>query len=334
MKKYNEITLLHVIACCMILLCHFFQDAGIGSLGEIFLAGLSVFFIVSGFLTGFKPRYNAKWLGSRFKRILVPYYIIMLICVVLIVLFTNGFNAQSALHLITATQGINYLFWPYQGYGAMTGLGHLWYITIILICFTITPVLDWLYKRISPSLKSLYLFLLILICAVQPVMMFMGIQISYIISFMIGYLIAKKNYVFTGRRYAGIVIIFLIVTAIRFIGMKLIDGSDFYDRYIALVSQGSLAVVIYSTVFFLGCKVPKAVASLAQNYFIVLFASIIYEVYLVHYFFLRGPWPVKNYIHNIYMADLTVAALSILFALAISKIVKRVTSSKTILTDK
>lgn len=165
-------------------------------------------------------------------------------------------------------------------------------------------------------------------------MMFMGIQISYIISFMIGYLIAKKNYVFTGRRYAGIVIIFLIVTAIRFIGMKLIDGSDFYDRYIALVSQGSLAVVIYSTVFFLGCKVPKAVASLAQNYFIVLFASIIYEVYLVHYFFLRGPWPVKNYIHNIYMADLTVAALSILFALAISKIVKRVTSSKTILTDK
>lgn len=183
-------------------------------------------------------------------------------------------------------------------------------------------------------MKSIYLFLLVMICVAQPLLMFIGIQISYLISFIIGYLIAKTNYVFTGRRYAGIVIIFLTVTAIRFIGMKLIDGTDLYDRYIALVSQGSLAVLVYSTIFFMGCRMPRTIATVAKNYFIVLFASIIYEVYLVHYVFLRGPWPIKDYIHNIYFADFTVAVLSILFALAISKIIKRVTSNKKVLIDK
>ena len=264
-KKFPEITLLHVIACCMILVCHFFQDAGIGSLGEMFLAGLSVFFIVSGFLTGFKPNYNGNWLRSRFKRILIPYYAITAVFVLLIFLFSKEFKIISALHLATATQGLNYFIWPYHGYGAMPGLGHLWYITVILICFTLTPILDKIYKKISPSLKSIYIFLVILICVIQPLLMFVGIQIAYIVSFLIGYLIAKENYVFTTRRYLGIVAIFFFVTGIRFIGMQLIDGSDFYDRYIALVSQGSLAVLVYSSIFYLGCKIPKTIAALAQT---------------------------------------------------------------------
>lgn len=323
-KKFPEITLLHVIACCMILVCHFFQDAGIGSLGEMFLAGLSVFFIVSGFLTGFKPNYNGNWLRSRFKRILIPYYAITAVFVLLIFLFSKEFKIISALHLATATQGLNYFIWPYHGYGAMPGLGHLWYITVILICFTLTPILDKIYKKISPSLKSIYIFLVILICVIQPLLMFVGIQIAYIVSFLIGYLIAKENYVFTTRRYLGIVAIFFFVTGIRFIGMQLIDGSDFYDRYIALVSQGSLAVLVYSSIFYLGCKIPKTIAALAQNYFVILFASIIYEVYLVHYFFLRGPWPVKNYVDNLFLADFIVAVLSFVVALVFSKIIKRI----------
>lgn len=63
MVLYHEITILHVVACSMILLCHFFQDAKIGSLGEVFLSGLSIFFIVSGFLTGLKPGYDRKWIN-------------------------------------------------------------------------------------------------------------------------------------------------------------------------------------------------------------------------------------------------------------------------------
>ena len=106
--------------------------------------------------------------------------------------------------------------------------------------------------------------------------------------------------------------------------MQLIDGSDFYDRYIALVSQGSLAVLVYSSIFYLGCKIPKTIAALAQNYFVILFASIIYEVYLVHYFFLRGPWPVKNYVDNLFLADFIVAVLSFVVALVFSKIIKRI----------
>ena len=92
----------------------------------------------------------------RFKRILLPYYIVIFVFLLLI-LFTAEFNLSSAVHLATATQGINYLYWPYKNYGAMPGTGHLWYITIILLCFIFTPILDWLYNRYSPSLKQLYI---------------------------------------------------------------------------------------------------------------------------------------------------------------------------------
>lgn len=322
MVKYHEITILHVLACSMILLCHFFQDAKVGSLGEVFLSGLSIFFIVSGYLTGLKPSYDRKWINSRFKRILLPYYIVIFIFLLLLYLYTAEFNLLSAIHLATATQGINYFYWPYHNYGAMLGTGHLWYITIILLCFIFTPILDRLYNRYSPSLKQLYIFLAITICIVQPLLIYCGFQTSYIISFLIGFLIAREKYVITNRRYLGITLLFAAITAVRFAGMKFIDGTIIYDRYIALVSQGSLAVFIFSSVFFVGRKIPNVVSSVGQNRIIVLFASIIYEIYLLHYFFLRGPWAIKNYVANAFVADIIVAVLSITVGLILSKSIK------------
>ena len=328
MKKYHEITILHVLACGMILLCHFFQDAKIGSLGEIFLAGLSVFFIVSGFLTGLKPKYNTGWLRNRFKRILLPYYVVTFSFLILLFFFTNEFNLISTIHLATASQGINYFIWPYDLYGAMPGIGHLWYITIILLCFVFTPILDKLYKRYTPTLTDLYVFLAILICAVQPILIYFGIQISYIISFLIGFLYARQGYVMTAKRYLSITLIFTVITIIRFIGMRFIDGSVFYDRYIALVSQGALAVFIFTTIFFIGRLLPEATSSIGKSKVVVLLASIIYEIYLLHYFFLRGPWPIKNYIGNLFVADLIIVLLSIIVGLILSKSMKRFLGTK------
>lgn len=324
MKRLPEITILHVVACGMILLCHFFQDAKIGSLGEVFLGGLSLFFIVAGFLTGLKPAFNAKWLKSRFRRLLVPYFVIILIMMALIYCFTTDFNSKSASHLLLCAQGINYFYWPYNSYGSFPGMGHLWYVTIILLCFIITPLLDWTYKKLDLSLRRIYLSIAALVCIVQPLLILAGIQISYIISFLIGFIFARQNYTVTTQRFLCFVGIFVMITAIRFIGMAFIDGSIIYDRYIALVSQGATGWLVFATVFWLGRVVDDNMKTIGDSAIVLYLSSIIYEIYLLHYFFLRGPWPISKYIPNLLVADMLVVLLSIIVGTALSKGISKI----------
>jgi len=219
------------------------------------------------------------------------------------------------------TQGTNYFIWPYNGYGAMVGLGHLWYVTIILLCFVLTPLLDKVYRKFTPTINQTYSFFAICICFIQPLLILVGIQISYIISFLIGFMIAKTHYTITTKRFVGIVGLFLAITIIRFIAMRLIDGSIIYDRYIALVSQGSLAVLTFCLIFYVGQKLKATTNRIGSSKIVLLLASIIYEIYLLHYFFLRGPWPIKKYVDNIIVTDLIVVILSISVGLILSRLI-------------
>ncbi len=319
MKQYHEITILHVIACMMILLCHFFQDAKLSGLGEIFLSGLSLFFIISGFLTGLKPITDGYWVKCRLKRILIPYYMALVIFLLAIYCFTDEFRLWDAAHLISVTQGLNYIYWPYHGYGALSGLGHLWYITVILLCFVLTPVLNKVYNRINFGLEQWYIAIAVLICIVQPLLISVGIQSSYIISFLIGFIFAKFNYNVTLKRWFCVGGIFVLISVIRLAGRHYIDGTIMYDRYIALVSQGAMGFMVFATVFMFGSLAKNRIRAIARSGVVLLIASVIYEIYLLHYFFLRGPWPIKNYVDNIVIADILVAILSISVGLVLSK---------------
>lgn len=324
MKQYHEITLLHVIACAMILLCHFFQDAKIGSLGEFFLSGLSLFFVISGFLTGLKPITDGKWVRNRFKRILIPYYVVLSVFLLTLFFFTDEFRGVDALHLITATQGINYIYWPYDGYHTFSGLGHLWYVTLILLFFALTPFLNKVYDKLHFNINQWYITFAVLIVILQPLLIYIGIQSSYIISFLIGYLYAKVQYRVTIKKWLVFAGITIGVAAVRIICRNLIDGSLFYDRYLALLSQGCIGFLIFVTIFLIGSFAQDHLKKLATGRIIVLLASVIYEIYLLHYFFLKGPWAIKNYVGSLVVADIIVAVLSVTVGLILSGTNKKI----------
>ncbi len=235
--------------------------------------------------------------------------------------FTNEFRTDSALHLLTVAQGTNYFAWPYHRYGAMVGFGHLWYLTIILLCFVLAPLGDKVYKKFTPTVNQTYSLLAISICFIQLLLILAGIQISYIISFLLGFIIAKTHYTITTKRFICIVGLFSAITIVRFIAMRLIDGSIIYDRYIALVSQGSLAVLVFCFIFYIGQKFETTINRIGNSNIVLLLASIIYEIYLLHYFFLRGPCPVKQYVDSVFIADLIVVILSVGIGLLLSRLI-------------
>lgn len=322
MKKLPEITLLHIIGCTLILLCHYFQNAHIGSLGEIFLSGLSLFFVVSGYLAGIKENYDVKWTQRRFVRILKPYYTVVLLALLIYYLFApQELNYKSTAYILTCTQGINYLYWKFNDYQAMLGFGHFWYITEMLFCIILTPLFGCIYSRAKLKKTSWYVSLGVLILIVQPIAILCGFQLSYVITYLIGFLFAKEHIKPTRKQLASIYVIFILITMFRFAGMRMIDGSVLYDRYIALVSQASLAVAIFYTVFYIGRVKTILIETLATKRLTIFLSSITYEIYLIHYFFLRGPWPMENIFNSKILGDIAVTVFSVITAYMVNRII-------------
>ena len=332
MKQGNlsEITFLHVLGCVMILLCHFFQDAGprYGLYSELFLAGLSLFFVVSGYLAGLKESHNLAWLSRRITRIIVPYYVVILLALIIYFVFKREeFSISSTLHLLTFTQGTNYIYWPYEGYMASCGFGHLWFITVMLLCIIITPLLKFVTR--NQGLTPTLLILAVMILIIQPMMIYVGLQLSYLISYIVGYRFAKIEV--TSKEKLSVVFwcsfVFLIFASVlRLMGRVYIDGTDLYDRYIALLSQSSMGIFLFISVFYFKRKLA-ILDKLYSSKPILWLATYTYEIYLLHYFFLKSPWHFSKYFENRVMADLLVVLCSVIGAIIINRsvayIVKR-----------
>lgn len=326
MKQENlsEITFLHVLGCVMILLCHFFQDAGprYGLYSELFLAGLSLFFVVSGYLAGLKESHNITWLSRRITRIVVPYYVVIVLALFIYYVFKREeLSISSTLHLLTLTQGANYIYWPYNGYMASCGFGHLWFITVILLCIMVTPLLKYVTKnhRLIPTLFILAGMMLV----IQPLMVYVGFQLSYLISYIVGYRFAKIDVTSTEKMPVVFWCSFgflVFASVLRLVGRIYIDGTDLYDRYIALLSQSSMGILLFISVFYFKSKIA-VLDKLYSSKVILWLATYTYEIYLLHYFFLRSPWHFSKYFESRVVADIVVVICSVIGAIFINRTV-------------
>lgn len=131
------ITYLRAFAAMLIFNCHLLFIANKYALSMWLNVGVPVFFIISAFLMAGREYNNNEdvllFYKKRFYSIYIPYEIYLL-CVIAvlavlrklpqikaILLYALGAAAFSDVHVL--------------------GLGHLWYISIILICYLITPII-------------------------------------------------------------------------------------------------------------------------------------------------------------------------------------------------
>lgn len=189
-NRIPEITLLHVIGALMIFLCHCFQQAGISSLSELFISGTQLFLLVAGYLVDSGEHSNFLfWLKRKFWRILIPYYQVLLVvlvlnCVASMLGYGKAASIYQALVPMSCIQGLQgYLFTVSFQYSAIDGIGHFWYVTIILICFGLLPI----FKRIVslPTMqKNIGWFFVVSV--LFPCLLLFNIQINYLLMFLIG----------------------------------------------------------------------------------------------------------------------------------------------------
>ena len=324
-KKNNNdiaITFLHVLGMVMIFLCHSMQAEKLYFLSEILISGVPLFLFVSGFLAGKKNIDNVlKWWLSKAKRVLIPFVIfVVLIYGMYEITGIDNVSPFQWIFTLCNLQGLNYTYWRFNLFGAVSGMGHLWFITTLMICYLLTPLAQR-FKKVTIAGWQRGI-LIVTILAVQLGLMCLGFQFSYIITFFFGYFISGKEPCTKSSWFATVTILTVIVCGVRLLIRGIADGGDFYDRYFALISAAFIAAWLFYAVYFLKDKMPKLFEAI-NCHALKFTESISYYFYLVHYLFLSGHLSVFVYVKNRVLAHILAFVFSYLsatvFYLAIEK---------------
>lgn len=245
--------------------------------GQFLNVGVEVFFLISGFLFGMR-KINIKyieWYKKRFKRILPSFYVflVVLLCVYLIV--DVKLDISRWLIYIFCLQGTGlYLY----------GAEHLWFLTVLLMCYLITPIMDWLRVNSSRNRNViLYVcFILVQLLCTYFISEKLGTYLLKINIYVIGYVLGKSTYK-CDKLYQFVLAMALgiVGVVVRLIGKVLIDGTVTYNVMVAGITHSMIALAMLLMFQYMFHKEPGRIVRFLDG--------ISYEVYLVHYMFIVGP---------------------------------------------
>ena len=312
MKHDTAISFIRMLAMIMIIVCHILQALN-NSWAFWVNIGVQIFFFISGFLYGKKPIKNTKefYIG-RFKKILLPYIIVLTISVFIEYLIIG--NNYSKLLIIGSYLGFGGF------YGNLSILSHTWFISYILLCYALTPI----YQRIfsTRNFKKNVLSFIALIVFIQLLKEFHVISISaaWLNNYIIGYFYSKCCTKKANKKKfeISLLIAFIIVFPLALIYQESINIS-----LPSILNAHKSMIVQYGHVL-LGCLLFILLYKLFTKYkikdnVVLRFSDkYSYMIYLVHQIFIINYFSVLHLTPYMVVNILLVLLLSIIFGIIIN----------------
>lgn len=280
------ISVVRVFSMILILLCHLVQENSnfiITQTAQIFNVGVFIFLFISGFLYGNKEINNTKkWYLKRAVRILVPLYIFIIFLIIVNVVFLNK--------AIDIKYYFIYLFNMQGLLGHMLGAQHLWFLTALMFCYLVTPLLNKGKKEFKDRNKIVYFIIFISIHSIITIFinaklgLYLGYLYTYIFAYYFGY---EWKRIIKNKDMIILTIVMIIALVIRFMAKFIIDGSIIYDGIIVIYEQIILAFWIFIAIYFTISKFKKG--SNKKSKIILYFDNLSFYIYTVHIMFMTGP---------------------------------------------
>lgn len=278
--------------CCINCRLPYFQGVN-NKWAFILNVGVQIFFFISAFIFSQYEITNIfKWFKKRISRIFVPYYIYLIIVIPIFYLYgTQYISVKKVLAYIFDLQGfIN---------PAIKGLGHLWFLSVIVFCYLITPILCRLFPS-NKDEKSLFYILEII-----ALVLFLWTSTSYIVWVMV-YLLGY----YIGRYYKEIpikVIVVIFIGGLLCIPFILNNGFNEKCDYILHGIGGSLIFLILYRIY--------VYYNISRDFFLIKYIDkYSYEIYLTHHLFILGPFSLLFYTINIYINILIIILMTLISA--------------------
>lgn len=285
-----SISIIRMTAMLFIVTCHIMQYLNC-PLAFWFNVGVQMFLCISGFLYGKKQVTNdVSFFKKQFVKILVDYYIVIIPAVLLLLIFAR--------EEITGTAILKAII----AYDTLPGGGHLWYIPYCLLCYLITPFLSRYFEKESRtnggrSLLLLTVFLITVAILIENFFSFFNSAwiICYIIGFFLGKITERGNLKLYKATSCIIILLAFLSNSIQIAIDYLIrpEFSEFkalaYElfRSYAHVTLGiSIFILMRSALSIITKnKLSKPIVKMCD-----LSDKYSYDIYLVHLFFILGPF--------------------------------------------
>lgn len=306
MNKIYSFDYIRAISIIGIVLCHFsYNFCGtqwLGNwLGNTFIA---LFLIMSAVLLGLswsgkgKPKYGFAFLKHRFVRLSGSYYIF------LILMFSFCFLVGGySLGVKDVLMHFMYLPW----FDKIDGFGHLWFVTMIILCYLSLVCITRL--ELSQKKSKVLLYFLLILCSLflQCILTFHGLpgyMFYYLTLYVIVFLEAPSIMEFLRKISWLYLFAFVVITVFTLVVAKCGLGSEYLsvDKLSGIVSALCLLFIFLKVFNTAGC-----------NKLASFVAGISFEIYLVHHVFAFGRFSVMN-ITNIWPLALALLIVGSIFA--------------------
>lgn len=289
-KEYGQydysIAITRIVGCAMIFLCHYVQITGnsiIAQSSQFFNVGVFVFFLISGYMYGQKninQKNIIQWYAKRCLKIFIPLYIVMVI--IFVALYIKNGEVMLLQYLVYAVN--------LQGFfGGVSGAAQLWFLTALMICYFITPLLQFMRDNVEKNiLKMIAIFyaLLQLIVAIMGIRV-LALYIMYIGVYIMGYFVLQYilNKI-TKRKIQLWTAMTILAMAIRILGKVFADGACYYEYIIVLYTQTILAIWIMLVIRF----IYQIKNNELNGQLIRKLDGYTMEIYMVHMIFMHEPF--------------------------------------------
>ncbi len=327
MNRDLGISLLRVCAMLMICLSHFTRFLEISWMAQFLNVGVYVFLLISGWLYSTRRiAQPAEWLRGRWKKLCVP----VLVWVLLVIPYEAFVRHElprglDVLLFATNLQGLSWVLMFFPGIdldGALGGLGNLWFVTVIMLCYMLMLLVKRLEGRGVGRRRALWgvggLLAFFALSAVR-------INLIYFLCFLLGYGLGKEKRELSGRGYAGVTAAMVLAIALRLTAKHYFDDTLFYLVDVVGLTHTAIALWIFYTVW-LAAKRIGFVRALAATGLIRTLDDFSYYIYITHNFFLTERFGLKAMVPGLALQTLLFCALTVATALAVKWLSNRLLS--------
>ncbi len=284
LKRDINFNYIRVAAMVAIVLCHYFQVYGFFGVSSWLNIGVQVFFVLSAKLISTK-KFNTKgdvlrFLKTRILRIYIPVWIYLICLIPVLFVVGRGPDVSAIIMYFLGLAGFSEM--------VVLGLGHFWYISVLLICYLLVPVLYKIADFCKNTGKAKAFVLQVAVTAV-PVLVFLftqykfyGVNIAFFCAAYFLFYKTKDNENWYKGKAIKLFPLVVVLTAIRlFTDTKEIASNSYYDGLfvtsVKAITGMFLFFAMYKLLLVLKAKELKIVDYISD---------ISYEVYIVHQFIL------------------------------------------------
>lgn len=320
-KRNPAISLCRVFSMFLIILCHIIHlytfIPGSQFLKEVLNVGVYTFLTISGYLYGQKKIDRlGRWLFQRAEKIMLPASILSMCVFAGIALVHRQFDAVSFLVYLVNIQGLAFFLpgkWIF--FREQSILAPLWFVTVIMLCYCLVPLLQKIRNRLPPFRMCMVL-MAVLAAACYGIGVFTGIMLYYFLTFAAGYCMGwyGEAQCIKPIPFSGYTVCTMLLQILRLWLRAVCDGTAYYQAFVGM-SHMALGIWIFGMFFLLGRFLPELMQRLAQSRLVTVLDGISLYVYMTHSVFIVSALSPYKYTENLLISTVLFFLLS--FASAI-----------------